>query len=813
MPSQSILTAFLLPFFALFPLLSEAKPEIATITEPACNGEPIVLTGEGFSGSKSIVKALCLGSSDAKQPDDPLRFLDAIGHPPGMPAVPPPEARTCKVLGTGEGFLQVEFSCVPQSWNHAPLTSAVWVGDGTNWSEPFLVNRPQAQWLFPQTQAPGEPVRVFGRTFAWDNHLPSPMAIVRKKGTQQAIPLRLASQHHEDGHAERWSLSLWLPAELAPGDYDLFVHGRHGGPQGWSDPLPLTVAPKPSAARRIVNLRDCGAKGDGLTDDTAALEAGLKQAAGGGTLLLPGGTYAIGHTVEIPEDIVIQGVSMHQSVIANLPAASPEKETRTTFAGRDLLHGMNRFALRDLTLRFLPAHGSALRVGKDPLWSEDVSLFRARLETQQDFSLSEHPYASRPLDIVKARRFHMVRCETYGPGSVSCERKVEDSRFAQNQFETDRRWRGHNFKFWGAEHCIFEDNRMNGDTRGLVMQTHFGVNYQNFIAGNTVERTVLGGNACETYLVEGSGYLYESRVASADAVSVRTARWPKIRDRDATAPDCIGRFVVIARGRGLGQYRRIADCDPAAHELRLDKPWRVTPDATSIVVVMNGLIETVFVNNQEIDCGKGLYLYYAGAINTVVDRHLCDRTLGVTLMTEDDRQHDDPAKRVTAPDFFNLVLDCRVHDGGGLFCGAGGRLPLDAEPDAPLANFANRFIANEVQNVVPFSGAQYGANWTWGGGWSNLLAGINVIPMDLGKAAGTGADGPPRIAGNVFFRNWVANSRVGAGVSKRAAQTLLLRNAFSGVAEPLADHGSQTTDLEPDIRKDDAYTPERGPIR
>jgi hypothetical protein len=53
---------------------------------------------------------------------------------------------------------------------------------------------------------------------------------------------------------------------------------------------------------------------------------------------------------------------------------------------------------------------------------------------------------------------------------------------------------------------------------------------------------------------------------------------------------------------------------------------------------MNGLVETVFVNNQEVDCGKGLYLYYAGAINNIIDRHLCDRSLGVTLMTQDDRQ-------------------------------------------------------------------------------------------------------------------------------------------------------------------------------
>ncbi len=532
---------------------------------------------------------------------------------------------------------------------------------------------------------------------------------------------------------------------------------------------------------------------------------------------MPPGTYALARTVAIPDDVVIQGAALHQTVLANLQVPTTESRTlteaRTAFAGRDLLHGMSRFALRDLTLRFMPAHGSALRVGKDPEWSEDVSLYRVRLETQQDFSLAEHPYAARPLNIVKARRFSMVRCETYGPGSVSCERKVEDSLFAQNQFQTDRRWRGHNFKFWGVEHSIFEDNRMAGDTRGLVMQTHFGVNYQNFIAGNTVERTVLGGNACETYLIEGAGHLYESRVASASATALRTERWPELRGRAATAADCTGRFAVIARGRGLGQWRRIGGCEPAARELRVDRPWRVTPDTTSVVVVMNGLIETVFVNNQEIDCGKGLYIYGAGALNSVVDRHLCDRTLGVTLMTEDDRQQANPAERMTAPDFFNLILDCRVHEGGGIICSAGGRLPLEAERDAPLANFANRFIENEVQHVVPFSGAQYGANWTWGGGWNNLLAGLNVIPMDLGKKPGGDAEGPARLIGNVFFNNWVSGSRVGVGISKRAAHTLLLRNAFYDVADPLVDRGQATTSLDMSVRKDDAYTPERGPIR
>lgn len=790
-----------------------ALPEIACVTEPACNGEGIVITGEGFGTDKIVVKAACLGAYDAKAPFDPLTTLATLGHLPTLPDSPTADALECTILGRGPGFLQVVFRNLRQSWQRAPYVSALWVGDGTTWSKPFLVNRPQAQWLYPRTQAPGEVIRIFGRTFAWGYQLPSALAVARAVGSTQAIPLRVAAQHHEDGTTERWSLCAWLPPDLPPGEYEVAVHGRHGNASGWSDPLRLTVAHKP-APRRVVNARACGVRGDGITDDTAALEAALQQAVGG-VLNLPAGTFLLSKTLDIPDDIVIQGAGMHQTILANQETPSIEARTLTesypAFSGRDLLRGMNRFALRDLTVRFMPANGSALCVGKDPLWSEDVSLYRVRLETQQDFSHSkDHPYCARPLNIVKARRFSMVRCETYGPGGCSCERKVEESLFSQNRFVTDRRWRGHVFKFWGAEHVIFEDNLLTGDTRGLVLQTHFGVNYQNFIAGNTVERTVLGGNAGETYLVEGAGLLYESRIAAVSGNTITTVQWPKIRGRDATTNDCVGRFVVLARGRGLGQWRRIVAADPAARTLSIDAPWRVAPDTSSIAVVMNGMIDTTFVNNQEIDCGKGLYIYGAGAINCIVDRHLCDRTMGITLMTHDERQG---AERETAPDFFNLIRDCRVHQGGGLICSAGGRLPLEVEPDAPLANFANRFIDNEILGVVPFSGTQYGANWNWGGGWDNRMAAISVLPMDLGIKPGGATNGPARIVATIFQNNGIFGARIGVGISQRASDTLLLQTTLNDVDVPLVDRGLKTKQLDPMIRKVEDYTPERSPIR
>ena len=390
------------------------------------------------------------------------------------------------------------------------------------------------------------------------DHVGEPLAggYLRRQGGGPLLARRRADAHREDGHTERWCLAAWLPADLLPGQYDVLVHGGHGGDYGWSDPLALTVAAEKPPTGPTINVRDLGAKGDGVSDDTEPLSAALMQATGGGSVLLPPGTYAITRSLLIPERVIVRGTGMHQSVIANLETASFRPGERTDSPRRDfrpaLVHGMGRFVLQDLTLRFMPATAPAPEIGRDEVYVQDVGLYRVRFESRQDYGLSQqHDYTTPPVSIYNARRLRMVRCETFGPGGVTCQRKLEDCQFSQNRFTADRRWRGHMFKFWVAEHCVFEDNLLTGDTRGLVMQTHFGVNYQNFIAGNTVERTVLGDNAGETYLVEGAGLFLESPVAEASPATLTTTRWPTVHDEANPHQKVVGRFVVVARGRGL----------------------------------------------------------------------------------------------------------------------------------------------------------------------------------------------------------------------------------------------------------------------
>ncbi|MBC7294417.1 MAG: right-handed parallel beta-helix repeat-containing protein, partial [Thermoleophilia bacterium] len=56
----------------------------------------------------------------------------------------------------------------------------------------------------------------------------------------------------------------------------------------------FALASPASAAQSVFNVRDFGAKGDGLTDDTLAIQAAIDQAAAaGGSVYIPSGTYVV----------------------------------------------------------------------------------------------------------------------------------------------------------------------------------------------------------------------------------------------------------------------------------------------------------------------------------------------------------------------------------------------------------------------------------------------------------------------------------------------------------------------------------------
>lgn len=80
--------------------------------------------------------------------------------------------------------------------------------------------------------------------------------------------------------------------------------------------LPVTNAQAQvsGAGKRLpsghLNVRDFGAVGDGKADDTAAFVAAMKAAAdtGGNTVFIPPGNYLIKDTLDVPENVVLEGI-------------------------------------------------------------------------------------------------------------------------------------------------------------------------------------------------------------------------------------------------------------------------------------------------------------------------------------------------------------------------------------------------------------------------------------------------------------------------------------------------------------------------
>lgn len=84
-------------------------------------------------------------------------------------------------------------------------------------------------------------------------------------------------------------------------------------------------------ARAVFDVRAFGAKGDGTTFDTASINAAIAaaHAAGGGTVLLPPGTY-VSYTLRLKSN-----VTLHLEAGATLLAAEPVADDRGGFAGYD----------------------------------------------------------------------------------------------------------------------------------------------------------------------------------------------------------------------------------------------------------------------------------------------------------------------------------------------------------------------------------------------------------------------------------------------------------------------------------------------
>lgn len=181
------------------------------------------------------------------------------------------------------------------------------------------VNAAQLWWAYPDDPAAGDEVRLFGRE----------LAALPEDGNAYVYlePARGRATWVAPDISSRWELRFRLPEELAAGPCAIWVYAGSGCRYGWSNPLTVAVQ---SRQRQVdaepLELAPFGLAGNGITDDTAALQRALDAAAREGRpVRLPAGRYVISSSLRVAEGVRLSGVSRTET---RLICATPEPARR-----------------------------------------------------------------------------------------------------------------------------------------------------------------------------------------------------------------------------------------------------------------------------------------------------------------------------------------------------------------------------------------------------------------------------------------------------------------------------------------------------
>jgi hypothetical protein len=187
----------------------------------------------------------------------------------------------------------------------------VWAENASGASLPIAVNRTEAWWVGTSTINAGSIGSIYGQNLT-QTGAATPTSYVYLQPTNGT-----KGQWLTVTNANPYKVDFQVPAGLANGTYQLWANNGEGGRYGWAAPVTITVVSPWTRNGHVYNVKNYGALGNGVADDTAAIMAADRaaQADQGSTLYFPAGTYMISAGFSAPVNIDWAGAGMNSSII------------------------------------------------------------------------------------------------------------------------------------------------------------------------------------------------------------------------------------------------------------------------------------------------------------------------------------------------------------------------------------------------------------------------------------------------------------------------------------------------------------------
>lgn len=271
-------------------------PKIAEWTRQGRPGDTIALTGERFSSSE-----------DPSETGNGSRFVFyGYGWPVAEGSVLTVEGRQCGLT-------------LPENLPENEMY-LMWPGNTSGFGEPVAINQTESWWVGPDKVSAGESFSVYGRNLSLgDNHT---WLWCEERGEW------LSSEAQNPYKAD-----FTVPPGWPSGTYTLWPHNSFGKQYGWADSITIEIWPGPQFSDNPdtwINVKDpaYGAKGDGVSDDYAALNAAYiaAQSSPYSTIYFPPGSYAVSKHLflwTVNSGIRLKGAGMDSTTIFPIADVAP----------------------------------------------------------------------------------------------------------------------------------------------------------------------------------------------------------------------------------------------------------------------------------------------------------------------------------------------------------------------------------------------------------------------------------------------------------------------------------------------------------
>jgi hypothetical protein len=550
-----------------------------------------------------------------------VEILVAAGA--GNEALPPKHAVTAPIVQTDD---QGHFAVANLPPQLAPGVFSVWVRNAEGFSAPISLNQPRPLFLSEYEAWRGQQIQIIGRNF-------DPTEF----GAYGRPRVRLAN---DDGkyiecnvlEYNPYAITIKAP-EVANARYrvEVTIDGEKWRPlpdhevlnilSVGKDPLNLGAAWAGKFHwHRIFDVTKYGVPARSGDDVTEAVQhvVNTAKSAGGGVVYFPAGRYRMSG-IKLPAEIVLLGDGPQNTTLVCTAAGGNfiDSVADGTTVGRQ---GVARLGivLRNETVR----PDTFIWLGEK--WQQNNNAADLTVRTAAEFFVESVNlnYSLTGPSVTKGQRGIGIvwvgkeraiceNCSFVGYQAQPYISLITDYlRIKKNYFEYSTGNVVHN-----GSHCFYLDNRIvgrrqysaasgDGDLHGLFARDRV------YMANNVVEgvgslANTENSNDGEALCVEvpNAAFNYGAVASANDTTLTVVAQVPLARPLAY-----FGRLsVAIIDGRGLGQLRRVIGIDSTKNQLTVERPWDVTPNASSAFTLILPLEQVTYYRNRATDCTKGMW--------------------------------------------------------------------------------------------------------------------------------------------------------------------------------------------------------------